>query len=233
MSDLHLEFWLENGKRCLYSPGGDQDAGFNISNIELLTEYITSPSISQYFNSNGIRFSCVDLSHRYNPVLNQEYLIRLSSAHQSLNGIVTVIREQARCGDITAAQKFEQFDSGADRDRYNILINSLQWFEQDENSIEQSWKHLTDLFPCAEYASFFNGSFATDRNIICSNLMAAPSEFQKVLTSGVQTGAMNSDITYRIRRNAAPAVPLRADSYLYSDAVIYLERPGGDLKVRF
>ena len=233
MSDIHLEFWLESGKRCLYSPGGDTDATFSISNVELLTEYITSPSISQFFNSNPLRFSVVDMSHRYNPVLNQEFLLRLSSSHVSLNGILTVIRDQARTTDITAQEKFEMFDSGANRDRYNVLVYSLQFFEQDEASVEQSWKHLTDLFPCVEHATFFNGAFATERNVLALNLMAAPSEFQKVLTSGVPTGNMNSDITYRIRRHTAPATPLRADSFLFSDAVVYLEGTGRDLKVRF
>jgi len=233
MSDIHLEYWLELPKRALFSSTGDQEATFSISNVELLTEYITSPSISQFFNSNPLRFNVVDLSHRYNPILNQEFLLRLSSSHASLNGILTVIREQARVTDIAATEKFETFDAGVNRENYNILINSLQWFEQNEASIGESWKHLTDLFPCAEYANFFDSSFEGEHNVLATNLMAAPSEFQRVLTSGVQTGAMNSDITYRIRRSTAPAAALRADSYLYSDAVVYLEGIGRDLKIRF
>ena len=233
MSDLHLEYWLERPERALYSPANDTNATFSISNIEFLCEYITSPSISQYFNSNGLRYSVVDLSHRYNAILAQEYLLRLSSSHVSLNGVTNVIREQQRVADISVSDKFELFDSGANRERYNILVNNTQWFEEDENSIEQSWQHVTDLFPRAEFASFFDGQYETTRNVLCTNLMAAPPEFQTLITSGIRTSAMNSDLTYRIRRTAAPATPLRADSYLSSDATLYMDGLGKDLKIKF
>ena len=106
-------------------------------------------------------------------------------------------------------------------------------FEEDEDSVEQSFQWLTDLYPKAEFSTFFNEDYNTTRNIIATNLMAAPPEFQALIKSGIATSIMNSDISYRIRRTSAPAVPLRSDSYLRSDAQIYLEAVGRDLKVKF
>ena len=118
MSDLHLEYWLERPERCMFS-ATDVNATYNISNIEFLTEYITSNSISGYFSQQGLSYTVRDLSHRYNSILAQEYILRLSSSHVSLNGITNTIREQQRVADITVPDKFEVFDSGENRERYN------------------------------------------------------------------------------------------------------------------
>ena len=233
MSDIFVEFWLERPERALYSPGEGAQSSFSISNIEILCNYMTSQSLSQYFNTHGVNFSVVDLNHRYNAILSQEYILRLSSSHGSLDGVTTVIREQQRVSDIAAKDKYEVFDSGMNRERYNILVNNSQWFEEDENSVQQSWQHLTDLYPTAKYATFFDDRYELDRNILCTNLMAAPPSFQDVLRSGVTTSNMNSDLCYRIRRRAPPETPLRSDSYLRSTAQVHLAQNGGDLKISF
>jgi hypothetical protein len=112
MSDLSLEYYLESPNRALYSPANDTAADFSINNIEFLCDYIQSPSITNYLNTNGVKFHCSGISHRYNAILSQEHVLRLSSSHSSLNGILNVIRIASDVTDITKATKYESFYSG-------------------------------------------------------------------------------------------------------------------------
>ena len=231
--DLHYELWLERPERALYSPANDTSASFTISNIELLADYITSPSISAYFAQNGLKFSCVDISHRYNPMLSQESLIRCSSSHQSVSAIVNLIRKQSQIDDIGTPGKFEVFDSGENRDNFNVLVNNTLFFEENVSSVEQTWKDLTSIFPKAEHSTYFNESYLATGNILPLWLNSAPPEFSQKVTSGIKTSAINSDITFRVKRNIPLTEPLRADSFIRADAVVFLMNKGSDLKVNF
>ena len=212
---------------------GDTSASFSLSNIELLADYITSPSISQYFAHNGLRFSCVDISHRYNPMLSQESLIRCSSSHQSVSAIVNLIRKQSQIDDISTPGKFEVFDSGENRDNFNVLVNNTLFFEENVSSVEQTWKDLTSIFPKAEFSTYFNESYLSTGNILPIWLNSAPPEFSQKVTSGIKTSAINSDITFRVKRNIPLTEPLRSDSFIRADAVVFLQNIGSDLKVNF
>ena len=231
--DLHFEIWLEKPERALYSIDDDTSATFSLSNIELLANYITSPSISQYFAQNGLKFSTVDISHRYNPMLSQESLIRCSSSHQSVSSIVNMIRKVSQIDSIGTPGKFEVFDSGENRADFNVLVNNTLFFEENVNSVEQTWKFLTSIFPKAEFSTFFNENYLTTGNILPLWLNAAPSEFSQLITSGIKTSAINSDITFRVKRKLPVTEPLRADSFIRADAVVYLPSRGSDLKVNF
>ena len=94
LSDIHIELFLNTGVKCLYS-ATDGSPTFNISDIELLLSYISSPSIQSHLNSNPISFHITDVTHRYNPVVSQETNVRLSSNHNSLNSITTLLRTEA------------------------------------------------------------------------------------------------------------------------------------------
>ena len=232
MSNLHLEYYLETPNKCLFSPAGDANATFTMSNIEFLCDYITSPSLSGYYNANGISFSCQDVSHRYNSILSQEYLLRMASAHTSLNSIITTIRPQSQIADTTIDNKLQVFEDGTARVKYNLLVNSKLWFEEDQNSVEQSWKDFSEAYPAVVHSLFFDEDYQTSRNVLCNDFSAAPPEFWDTIASGVRTARINSDIVYKIQRVAAPPTPLRADSYMRADVVVYKDPKYSDLKIK-
>ena len=233
LSDISLEYYLESPARALHSPANDTTADFTINNIELLCDYIQSPSISNYFNTHGVRFHCMDLAHRYNSILSQEHVLRLSSSHSSLNGILNVIRVASDVTDISRPSKYESFYSGANRDKYNLLINNQLLYEADIDSTQQTWKELVSLFPMVKSSVFFDGAYATTKNVLATSTLSAPVDFRSKIISGVNTSQLNSDITYRIRLTAAPTVALRSDSFLYSDVYVSLPANGRDLVVKF
>jgi hypothetical protein len=80
---------------------------------------------------------------------------------------------------------------------------------------------------------FFDGAYATTKNVLATSTLSAPVDFRSKIISGVNTSQLNSDITYRIRLTAAPAVALRSDSFLYSDIYVSLPANGRDLVVKF
>lgn len=233
-NDLHLEVWLERPERVLYSPLTDSSATYNLTDTELLCTYIRSRSISQYYNTNPLSFHVTDYSHRYSTVLSQQALIRWSSAHTSLNKVLTVLRPQTQVTGVDKLDRFSSFNSGQDIQQHNVFLNNILYFEEDVDSVEESWQHLVASWPSVKRAEYFNELFNTTRNVIAVNIQAAPPAFHKQITSGVKTSDLNSDIVLRVNFSGPPGSPLRSDSYLCSDALIYLDGNGRkDLMVKY
>ena len=57
LSDLTLEFWTAQPSLFLYSPANDTAATYAFSSIEILSEYINSPSLAAYFRANPMAFA--------------------------------------------------------------------------------------------------------------------------------------------------------------------------------
>ena len=68
---------------------------------------------------------------------------------------------------------------------------------------------------------------------MATTLAAAPSEFARRISSGVKSSELNSDLTYRVELTGTPASALRVDSFLISDAVIFLAGNGRYLQVKW
>ena len=64
-------------------------------------------------------------------------------------------------------------------------------------------------------------------------MSAAWPAFQAEISSGKKTSNLNSDIVLKLDLTATPAESIRADSYLMSDALIYLDGQKGDLKIKY
>jgi hypothetical protein len=231
MSDLIWECYLEQAQRCMFSIS-DPNATYSIENVEILCDYIQSPSISSYFNTHGIKFHCTDVATRYNAVLSQEHVLRLSSSHSSLNGILTAYRIASEVTDIKKANKFSVFLEGTKREKFNILINNSLVYEQDIDSLPMAWGYMKDLFPLTQYSIWFD-DFNGSKNLLATSIISSPPEFRDRIISGINTSQLNSDITYRVRLTEQPSVPLRTDSFLYSDIWVHLPRAHSDLQVKF
>ena len=231
MSDLIWECYLEQPQRCMFA-NTDPNATFSIENVEILCDYIQSPSISNFFNTHGVKFHCTDVATRFNSVLSQEHVLRLSSSHSSLNGILTAYRIASEVTDIAKANKFSSFLAGTQRERYNVLVNNSLMYEQDIDSLPMSWGFMKDLLPLTQFSIWFD-DFTGSKNLLATSIISAPPEFRDRIISGINTSQLNSDITYRVRLTSQPTVPLRTDSFLYSDIWVFLPRANSDLQVKF
>ena len=79
LNDLILEFWTLGASQLLYSPANDTAATYTLSSIEILSEYINSPSLANYFRANPMSFPCHDYAWRYQTITDQTSQIRLST----------------------------------------------------------------------------------------------------------------------------------------------------------
>jgi hypothetical protein len=69
--------------------------------------------------------------------------------------------------------------------------------------------------------------------VIVNNLQAAPPKFSRSITSGIQTSALNNDISLEIKFTNPPGASTQADSFLISDALITVQPGKSDLMVRY
>jgi hypothetical protein len=232
LSDLHVEFWMESSARALFN-GGAGDSDFSIEGVEILCDYIRSPSLTNYFSQNALSFHVTDYSHRFNTLLTEQGMCRFSSAHTSLNKVITILRPQAQVSGLGAADKLSTWYSGENVREYNLHLNSQLYFEQAIDSTEQAFTHFLSSFPKLATSEHFDTGFNAQKHLFCVDVTAAPASFQKEISSGTHTANLNSPLLLKIDFTGPLAQPLRADSYLMSDALIYMDGSSGDLKIRY
>ena len=233
LSDMHIEIYLCTGKEALSNATGS-DASFTLSDIELHASYLSSASISRYFSSNGVKFHVADVSHRFNNVQAQTSLLKFSSAHSSLNKIVTILRADIDYTNNPALlERLVRGVSGEDIMAYQLFVNTRRFFDEDVDSTEQSWRHFVSAYPSITQSPWWDNEFATSKHVIVNNLQAAPPKFSTSITSGIQTAALNNDISLEIKFTSPPGASTQADSFLISDALITVQPGKSDLMVRY
>ena len=233
MSDVHIELFLNTGNQCLYS-ATDASPTFNISEVELLLSYISSPSVQSYLNSNT-SFHIKDYTHRFNNVSAAlESNIRLSSAHTSLTSITTFLRAEANLSSADYSGKFTTMLDASEHELYNVLVNGHLLYEEpvDSNGTPEQWQICTHAHRQLLKSVYYDEQFAGTKHFISDSLQAAR-HFPKEFISGTRTSSHNQDIVQRIRLANVPLTPIRADSYLCSDVKVYLSGANGDLKVEY
>jgi len=116
---------------------------------------------------------------------------------------------------------------------YNLHVNNQLFYEQSVDSSEQAFTHFLNSFPQLVTSEYFDTGYNTTKHLICVDMSAAPAAFQSEISSGKRTSSLNSDIVLKIDFAGEPPSTLRADSYLLSDALIYLDGQKGDLKIKY
>jgi hypothetical protein len=126
----------------------------------------------------------MDVAQGYNAILSQEHVLHLSSSHSSLNGILSIIRVASDVTDIPKSQKYETFYSGANREKYTLLVNNQVLYGQDIDSTQQTWKELVSLFPMAKSSVFFDSTYATTKHVMATSTLSASIDFRNKIISG-------------------------------------------------
>jgi hypothetical protein len=232
-SDLHIEFTLERPEKCLRTNITGAVVDYELSDVELHCTYLKSASLSQYYNQNGLSFHVLDYSHRLNIINTSVGQCRFSSSHQSLNQIITLLRSQSNTTGYNVPDKFTNCLYGVAIDSFNLYLNSATFFDQPVGNVNESFMLFLKAYPELANSMYFDRDYERHRNAIVVDLTSAPTSFSSMIQSGTKTAAMNSDCLLRIDLRNQPTEALRADSYLVSDCLIYLENGKGDLKVRF
>jgi len=213
---------------AIYNAATHTAATYALSSIEILSEYINSPSLAAYFRANPMAFTVNDYSWRYQTIDQQTSQVRLSSSSTSLNGFIMMLRDQ------NVETKFDNQDKVAvynanDIDYENLLLNQVRFFDENIDSYPQFFRELKHLIPEAEHAVYFDSTFSSTRFLIGVRISAAPNEFAGDITSGVKTSSLNNDLVEQLRFKSVLSGVQRVDTFLQSDV-----HPGSlDLMIKY
>jgi hypothetical protein len=232
MNDFRIELTLASADEALTSDVANPTVDYSISSVELMTNYLRSQSLSNYFAANPVSFHVTNFSHRYSTLLAQTELLRLSSAVSSLDSIITLFRNQSLLnGGRTSQGKFSTTDNIVASS--NVYINSILFREVDVSSTEEEYENFASVYPHIRNSDNFE-NYATNEFVLGNRFSAAPKTFDKHLVSGRRSSAMNSDIAIKLQLTGVPTNAIVATSYMISTTLISLDGSGrGDLKITF
>jgi len=229
-SDLVIEFYTCAANVLLYSPATDNAATYTLSNIEILSSYIESPSLADYFRQTPMALTVSDWSARYQVISDTLSQVRLSSSSTSLNGFLAILRAQNIESSIGQIDK-QTVTNALTLSSVNLLVNQQNFFDEPIASFQQLMNELQHFLPKSEQATWFTSAYATTRYMTGIRVSAAPSRFADSLTSGIKTASLNNEIVLQLTFASAPAAQ-RCDTWLQSDVVLYRDPSTKDLQIK-
>ena len=229
IGNLTFELHLDDPQNCLSSD--NPQFTYSLSKIECLAQYIRSPSLSSYFQSNPLQFHVRDYTMRYSTINERNALVRMSSSHTSVDSIITLLRSADRLngGRAIADKKGERING---LESTNLYVNSKQFYDIDVDSVAQRWQHFKSVYPHVKHSSEFT-DFDSTSHVITTKLSASPVEFSDRLISGVKSSSLNTDIVQKLTFVDQPVSPIIATSFISSSVLIYLDSNTKDLKIRY
>jgi hypothetical protein len=233
--DMFLEFFVLQPQQYLFSPANDIAATFQLVNVEILSEYVTSPTIGNYFRTNPMAFTCWNWQWVTQTLSASVENFRMPSSSTSLNGFFIVMRDADVESSIQNQNKYTAFNSN-NFQSWNLLVNQIPFTDEFITPYAQPWDFLKDFWPEAYNAKFYDltymsptaGSFVTGVSIA-----ALPSEFALSISSGVRTASLNNDLIFQWQFGAPLNTPQRCDAFLQSDVIISSQGPGRDLLIQY
>jgi hypothetical protein len=228
MNDVHIEFYLGTPQSVLAGVMGVSTT-YSLYDIEMHNTYLSSKSIQSFFSSNPVQISCTDFSYRYNSILGQTNMLKISSSYTSLNSILGYFRS----GAVMNASMNKRSSSFPPSNIVSMqfFVNNISMYESPIESRFQQFREFLEAFPDVESSDYYTDFNDGSQFLVCINLRASPKEFHSAITSGTQTSTLNSDLCHQLNLTYAPGVDLALESFLCADVVIHLV--GKDLHVKY
>jgi hypothetical protein len=221
----------------LYSPTNDILATYSMSDIQLICEYIASPSLTNYYNSQPINFSVSNWTHRFQQTADTRTILRLPSSYSSLCRVMVCIRSQNVVDSLSALnqpdrqQKFMSYNYLTELQCY---VNNQPFFSEpisEGRLITELWHEAKNAFPNLSNSVYYSNTAGYTQvggcPFIAINLCSAPSKF-KGIVSGLKTSNMVSDMYITLNWSSAllSTAYLAATCFLDNDARVYQDSSG-------
>jgi hypothetical protein len=236
---LSLELYLADPRKILFSATNDLLATYSMTDIQLICEYIASPSLTQYYNTQPINFSVSNWTHRFQQVQDIKSVLRLPSSYSSLCRVLVGVRLQNlvdSISDLNIADRQQRFLHYPYLSQLQAYVNNKPFFSEplsDSRLWTELWHEAKDAFPglasSAYYTNVTNNAQVNGCPYIGLNLCSAPSKFSKGIVSGLKTSNMVSDMYITldwIGNLIQQGHTLCATCYLDNDARIYQDSSG-------
>jgi hypothetical protein len=240
---FQIEWYLQDPKKILASPTNDQTVNYTISDIMLICDYISSPTLSSYFASSGVNFHVSNWSHRFQNVSDQKSVLRIPSSFTSLSKLLLLIRDQSKVDStntLSTADRQQSFISYNDLQEIQIYSRNLPlWSEPILNANIQTelWNETLKTFPELQHSTFHNDVSSSQTQVgscpIGVNLQSAPSKFHEALISGLKSKSHVSDL-YAVMSwaNGVTYQNYAATVFLENDSRIFVDQNGA-LQIEF
>jgi hypothetical protein len=209
--------------------------------VEIVCNYIKSPSVSSFFSNTAWQHSVEHYDHLFSSIQTPSSLIKYPSSLTSLNKIVTFLRKDVGfdgrdLNSIHTVNKLDDMTHGSSLKSYNLFLNNRPFHDEAIVDNVRSWKILKSAYPQVKNAEYFDGDYQTSKFVLVHNLSNAPSSFNDYIQSGVQTSAYNNNMYVKLDFDNDDiqfdgVKTLVADSYLISDAIVYIS-PEGTLRIK-
>jgi hypothetical protein len=238
---MTLELYLADPTKILSSDSGAAASNYTLTDIQLHCEYISSPSLSQYFQVNPISFHVKNFSHRYQVLNSQNSVLRIPSAFSSLSGIVLSIRDESKVnGALTANSRQQSFVKYSD-------IAEIQFYSNNVPYWPEPLRYLTtELFAetCKFLPEIKHSSFMTD--VLADKIQgqsvpigisfeSAPVRFRAALNSGIASKNHVSDLYAHVTYQSAGVTftNYAATLFLENDSKIYFDPANNSLNIEY
>ena len=138
--------------------------------------------------------------------------------------------------NINTTGKLDDMTYGTSLKSYNLFLNNRPFHDEAIVDNVRSWKILKSAYPQVKNAEYFDGDFQGHKFVLVHQLSNAPSSFNDYIQSGVQTSAYNNNMYVKLDFDNGDlqfdgVKTLVADSYLISDAKVYITNEG-TLRIR-
>jgi hypothetical protein len=230
---VSLTLYFASNESCLSSVGGA--ATYEITNLEYVTSFYTSPAIKSYYQSVPYALSFTDCSHRTYTLREGEsqFDLQVPSNFRSLRSVVAVARSSNIDTDYSSSNKFITYDPlGGPGTTWNLSVNGFRVFQQDIKGRDQFHGQLRRCFGDGVLESkFFEAGteFSGDKAIFCGQLetMGGSSDW----VSGARTNTHVSSLVIHITTDTPLEENKQLDCFLLHDKMLSIN--GGRLQVIF
>ena len=228
MNDLHIEFYLGTAQSVLAS---DSTIGsYSLFDIELHSHYLSSKSIQSYFQTNPIAISCTDYSYRFNSILGQTNMLKISSSYTSLNSILGYLRLGSTVTSGGANKRMTSYPASTIVGM-QFFVNNISMYDIPLAGIPQLFREFLESFPDVESSDYYTDFSSLSQFLVSVNMRASPKEFHAQITSGTATSTLNSDLCLQINFTYAPGADIALESFMVADVTIHAQ--GKDLQVKY
>ena len=98
---FQVELYMQDGKRILSSATNNASSAYSVSDVQILCEYLSSPSLISFYDQHPLSFHVPNYSHRYQTTADARSVLRLPSSFTSLSKIIIAFRNQSVVDSMT------------------------------------------------------------------------------------------------------------------------------------
>ena len=232
-----IELYLQDPRKILGSATNDLSSNYTLHDLQLVCSYISSPTLSSFFESNPVNFHVDNWSHRFQPVSDAKSVLRIPSAYTSLAKLLVCIRDQSvvdSTNTLNATDRQQCFRAYSEIQEIQFWSNNQPLWSEPivlDNVTTELFNETVQTLPELVHSTFQNSVVTSAAQIgsvpIGVNLSSAPVKFHKELISGIKSSSHVSDLYSVISwKNGVVFTDYAATVFLMNESRVFVDSNG-------